>query len=75
MKEVAAMIMANSMRLAENGGERNLEDFVIVGVADMHDPVAPVFGAAFAEAIVVEGLGFPLPGSYSWTAMSPSRRR
>ena len=49
MKEAVAVIMTTSMRLAENGGERHLEDLVIIGVADMHDPVAPVFRAAFAD--------------------------
>src|SRR4051794_9609009 len=49
MKEGVAAIMATSMRLAEDGGERDLEDLVIVSVADMHDPVAPVFCAAFPD--------------------------
>jgi hypothetical protein len=35
-----------SVRLAEDEGERQNEDLFVEIVADMHDPVAPVFGVA-----------------------------
>ena len=37
------------MCLAEHEGERKNEQFVIEIVADMHDPVAPVFSALFHD--------------------------
>src|ERR1700730_17046740 len=44
-----AALMTTSMRLAENGREGNCEDLVVEIVADMHDPVAPVFRAPFHD--------------------------
>jgi hypothetical protein len=35
-----------SVRLAEHEGERQNEDLVVEIIADMHDPVAPVFRIA-----------------------------
>src|SRR5712672_618663 len=41
--------MTPSMRLAENGRKRDFEDLIVEIVADMHDPVAPVFRAMFHD--------------------------
>ena len=37
------------MRLAENGRERDFKNLFVEIVADMHDPVAPVFRALFHD--------------------------
>src|SRR5882672_2363692 len=42
----AGSMATSSMRLAEDEGERQNEDLVVEIVADMHDPVAPVFRVA-----------------------------
>src|SRR5438445_5269733 len=55
--------MTASMRLAENGGERDFKNLVVEIVADMHDPVAPVLRARFHDhrahhaGGVIAGLG------------------
>src|SRR4051812_29918211 len=46
---ICAALMATSMRLSENGREGEGEDLVVEIVADMHDPVAPVFRALFHD--------------------------
>jgi hypothetical protein len=45
------------MRLAEDAGERQHEDFIAAIVGDMHDPVAPIFPICGHDVGASETLG------------------
>jgi hypothetical protein len=57
-KDASVCGMASSLvQLAEDGGERQHEDFVAAVVGHMHDPVAPVFPICGHDVGAGEALG------------------